>query len=62
MSIQQLLSQLSGMGLGDGGFGSQQEDIFGAMHQEYFQSDPEYTGTIEDSPLTEGMFQTDSKV
>tara|TARA_R110002020_G_scaffold102635_1_gene240867 strand:- start:2281 stop:2757 length:477 start_codon:yes stop_codon:yes gene_type:complete len=58
MSIQQLLSQLSGMGLGDGGFGSQQEDIFGAMHQEYFQSDPEYTGTIEDSPLTEGMFQT----
>ena len=50
MSIQQLLEQLQGMGVG--GFGATSGQIGGALSQQYFQEG------LESGPLTEEMFQT----
>ena len=49
MSIQQLLAQLSGMGLGDTGFGSSGQDVATALGEQYLPNSPEM--------LTQQMFQ-----
>ena len=53
MSIQQLLAQLSGMGLGDTGFGSSGADVASQLGEQYGLID-EGTGT---NMLTQQMFQ-----
>ena len=53
MSIQQLLAQLQGMGLSETGLGSTSADIGSALAGQYFEGQ-----SLEDSPLTEQMFQT----
>lgn len=52
MSIQQLLAQLQGMGLGATGFGSSGQDVGGALAGQYFDE------SLTTSPLTSEMFQT----
>ena len=49
MSIQQLLAQLSGMGLGGQGFGATGEDVATQLTSQY---------GLEGTPLTGEMFQT----
>ena len=49
MSIQQLLAQLQGMGLGDTGFGSSGQDVATQLGQQYLPNNPEM--------LTQQMFQ-----
>ena len=49
MSIQQLLAQLEGMGLGGTGFGSSGQDVATALGEQYLPDSPEM--------LTEQMFQ-----
>ena len=49
MSIQQLLAQLQGMGLGDTGFGSSGQDVATQLGQQYLPNNPEM--------LTHEMFQ-----
>jgi len=51
MSIQQLLAQLAGMGLGGQGFGANPGQIGSALSEQYFEQN------LEDSPLTSQMFQ-----
>ena len=51
MSIQQLLEQLAGMGIG-AGFGASGSDVGEALSGQYFNQ------TLAESPLTSQMFQT----